>query len=353
MLYNLITKLAKENTPEEIDSHGYKYLILFDELNRTNVKTFNGLRKLILEKEFDNGKKLPEGSIVIAAINPEDSGGGVTELTKHMVDVLDIIPVAPNWQMAIDWMEAKKPDLHLSYEDAADGALEVIKAFADRFKNVNAENVEPHFSLLIGEEDGVYISPREYTQAFAECSINLDMEIEECLAKYKLTFLDPKSPHIQEIDKAAREAMFDVISGVLRGIFVRSRIDSPQFMNTLKTWFMTDVDASPLRNIISFSGNSSKLSLVLEEALGDTSVSLAENIEVINKLKTLLSSVDVQVFKEELYEFFDAQIDKLGISGFAEDKFPELSVDQREFLISGCTKEDWESLFVDASKSGL
>jgi hypothetical protein len=38
---------------------------------------------------------------------------------------------------------------------------------------------------------------------------------------------------------------------------------------------------------------------------------------------------------------------------FVQDIFPELSVDQREFLISGCTKEDWESLFVDESKSGL
>jgi hypothetical protein len=129
--------------------------------------------------------------------------------------------------------------------------------------------------------------------------------------------------------------MFDVISGVLRGIFVRSRIDSPQFMNTLKTWFMTDVDASPLRNIISFSGNSSKLSLVLEEALGDTSVPLAENLEVINKLKTLLASIDVQVFKEELYEFFDAQVDKLGIDGFIEDKFPLRSYDGKKIKDTG------------------
>ena len=321
-LYKLITKLAKENTPEKIGNHGYKYLIFFDELNRTNVKTFNGLRKVILEKEFDNGKKLPEGSVVIAAINPEDSGGGVTELTKHMVDVLDIIPVAPNWQMAIDWMENKKSELNLAYEDVADGVLDVIKSFADRFKNINAENVEPHFSLLIGDSEGVYISPREYTQVFAEGSINLDMEIEECLAKYKLTFLDPKSPHIQAIDKAAREALFEVFSGVLRGIFIKSNIDSPQFINTLETWFMTDTDASPLRNIISFAGNTSKLSLILEEALKNTNVPLAENIEVINKLKTSLASIDVQVFKEELYEFFDSQLDKMGIDDFVKDLYP-------------------------------
>ena len=335
LLHKMITKMAKENEPEKPNESGYKYLIFFDELNRTNVKTFNGLRKVILEKEFDNGAKLPEGSVVIAAINPEDSGGGVTELTKHMVDVLDIIPVAPNWQMAIDWMEAKKPDLHLNYEDVADGVLDVIKSFADRFKNMNAETVEPHFSLLIGEADGVYISPREYVQIFAEGSINLDMVIEDLLAQYKLTFLDPKSPNIGKIDAAVREELFESFEGILRGIFRKSNIDSPQFMNTLKTWFMTDVDASPLRNIISFSGNSSKLSLVLEEALVNTSVPLAENLEVINKLKTSLSSIDVQVFKEELYEFFDAQIDKLGMPDFAKDKFPLRSYDGKKIKDTG------------------
>ena len=40
-------------------------------------------------------------------------------------------------------------------------------------------------------------------------------------------------------------------------------------------------------------------------------------------------------------------------SGFVQNIFPELSADQREFLISGCTKSDWDSLFPADTKSGL
>jgi hypothetical protein len=40
-------------------------------------------------------------------------------------------------------------------------------------------------------------------------------------------------------------------------------------------------------------------------------------------------------------------------SGFVQNIFPELSADQREFLISGCTKSDWDYLFAAEPKSGL
>ena len=40
-------------------------------------------------------------------------------------------------------------------------------------------------------------------------------------------------------------------------------------------------------------------------------------------------------------------------SGFVQNIFPELSADQREFLISGCTKSDWDYLFGAEPKSGL
>ena len=321
-LYKWIMQKAEENPPKKEYANGYKYIIFFDELNRTNVKTFNGLRKLILEKEFDNGKKLPEKSIVVAAINPEDSGGGVTELTKHMVDVLDIINVTPNWISTVAWLDGKKEELGLDFEDIADGVIDVIKVFAERFKNATATDVEPHFSLQVGGDESVYISPREYAQIFTEGSLALDMELQEALDEFDMSYIDPKSEHVREIDRRLRETLFQSFAGVLRGIFIKASLDSPKFMETLEAWFMADQDASPIRNLISFEGTSSKLSVLLEEAINDPSEPLAENIEMSQKLEKSLESMNIQVFKEELFEFFDNIVSKSGTAGFAEVKYP-------------------------------
>lgn len=34
-----------------------------------------------------------------------------------------------------------------------------------------------------------------------------------------------------------------------------------------------------------------------------------------------------------------------------QDAFPALTADEREFLISGCTKEDWETLYGEEDES--
>jgi hypothetical protein len=78
------------------------------------------------------------------------------------------------------------------------------------------------------------------------------MELQDALSDYDLSFLDPKSKAIPEIDKRLREQIYEVFSGVLTGIFIKSGFSSPVFMQTLKAWFLSDQDASPIKNIISF-----------------------------------------------------------------------------------------------------
>jgi hypothetical protein len=46
----------------------------------------------------------------------------------------------------------------------------------------------------------------------------------------------------------------------------------------------------------------------------------------------------------EPLRWYDFQMGRLG---FAQDAFPNLSADDREFLISGTTPEEWDELFGD------
>ncbi len=40
-----------------------------------------------------------------------------------------------------------------------------------------------------------------------------------------------------------------------------------------------------------------------------------------------------------------AQVDKYNSGAFVQDAFPNLTADQREFIISGTTAEEWDELF--------
>lgn len=324
LLYKIIQKRAEEEKPEK-PFKGYNYIIFFDELNRTTTKTFNGLRKLILEKEFENGKKLPEGSIVLAAINPSDKAG-ITELTKHMVDVLDIITSTPSWKATLEWLREQQNNLDLENDGVSEGVLKVIEAFAGRFSVTKDTDVAKEFKLLLGEEEGVYISPREYAQIFVEASLSVDDEFEACAEEYGFDFIDPKADYVSAVDARLREAAFHPFEGIIKQIIEKEELDSPQFHSLMKEWFRTDPEASPIKDLIFFDADNSSLSSLLEHALVETDTPLAENIEIISRLKAALGSVEVVEFKQDLFRFFDDQIASSGIGYFTKPQFPFRSI---------------------------
>ena len=51
------------------------------------------------------------------------------------------------------------------------------------------------------------------------------------------------------------------------------------------------------------------------------------------------NSMDLDVTEEQLYAHLNGM--------HAQDAFPNLTACEREFLISGCTQEDWDAIFGD------
>lgn len=51
--------------------------------------------------------------------------------------------------------------------------------------------------------------------------------------------------------------------------------------------------------------------------------------------------MDINITEEQLFNFIN------GRSGLAQEAFPDLSVDEREFIISGIHPDEWNELFVN------
>jgi hypothetical protein len=49
--------------------------------------------------------------------------------------------------------------------------------------------------------------------------------------------------------------------------------------------------------------------------------------------------MDINITSEQLFDFIN------GRSGLAQEAFPDLSIDEREFIISGIHPDEWNELF--------
>ena len=52
-----------------------------------------------------------------------------------------------------------------------------------------------------------------------------------------------------------------------------------------------------------------------------------------------VNKMDIDITPEQLFDFMN------GKSGLAQEAFPELSADEREFIISGIHPTEWHELF--------
>jgi hypothetical protein len=62
-------------------------------------------------------------------------------------------------------------------------------------------------------------------------------------------------------------------------------------------------------------------------------------IEMRSILTGKMSSMDINITVQELLDFTN------GVSGLAQEAFPHLSRDEREFIISGIHPVEWNELF--------
>lgn len=184
---NLYISIMKEYN-EQIDEvrqsdRKYNIILMFDELNRASIPVFNSIRKVLLEKEFDN-VKLPDDIIITGAINPTDIG--TMELTSHTRDVLDIIPSSGNFPNMIDYVTnmagLKAIDKGLNFKLSI-AIINIMSALALEFQSgedgdgndITDNNIKPFYW-----SDGAshfYVSPREMT----ECITNTVSQIEDTL----------------------------------------------------------------------------------------------------------------------------------------------------------------------------
>lgn len=269
-------------------SQEVKYMIFFDELNRTNTKVFNAIRKVLLEKEFTPEYKLPEDSVLVAAINP--TGKGTQELTKHVRDVFDVIPVG------VSWVKFKKHldsvDLKVE-EPVAVAARQALGAFVERFRSRGGkiDNADPHFYLNLGSTP-LYISAREYTDTL----VNVSRSMQRTYKKEMQTIVDDPAKAEATIRKVMAKAFMHSIDYIVR---VKHGVEAPELKGDMMEWFESsdDINLGPMfkRKVESVKSLSSLLSKPFE----DKSKHLFDDLEFVN----YITSVDPVTFKEELQDF--------------------------------------------------
>lgn len=189
-LLDLIEKKMQEEIDEEaaILPEGqrkkgqgkYKFLLLFDELTRADAQVFNSIRKLLLEKSFNETYDLPSEIMVVGALNPEDEG--VAELTKHTRDVVDVIPARASWAKTESYLlSSERPDglekiMGFDCNTATVGALKtILSQYQSRDEDWRGNPVakdERLFNLMEGGNI-IYVSPRELTDIVSMTNSNI------------------------------------------------------------------------------------------------------------------------------------------------------------------------------------
>ena len=285
---------------EKFKNGKHKYLIFFDELNRVPAKTLNSLRRVILDKSFDDDLHLPYGSIVIAAINPEDTG--VTELTKHMRDVLDILPAGSSWNKVHHYLATNEKLVALQAKmknpEVGPGLLKILDAFYDRFSAKKKLNGADGLHFNIGASD-IYISPREFQDLFASTIRLMDKKVSRFKAEVKDT--EEATERMGEI----REAVFDCFRHSLDFIITDKHqiTSSENFFDSLREWFVSSPEADQL-NLLNRKVKTNSFDSILRTVYDDESKHLFDDIEFSNYLE----QGDPAQFKNDLLSFLRNEI---------------------------------------------
>lgn len=295
-----LIKDGKEDEARKYDEREWKYLVFFDELNRTSTKVFNALRRVILEKNFGDDLKLPESTIVIAAINPTDMG--TTPLTSHMKDVVDILDTAPSWKGTLGFMKDKIRFKNQIEPEMVNKITTVIKDFSDKFKNQTEDRPddERNFYIDIGA-DTVYISPREYIAMLSTAVEFTNVKLNRLLPKFGKADTDEERTQLAaDISEDTREAVFTAIKSILTNVESKHATDNPKFMHDLRAWiFSIDTLELLVKNIETMS-----FAQIMNHYYGKPDADLADEIEFTNYMNV----VDLNDYTSDLRTFLLTQI---------------------------------------------
>ena len=240
-------ELEKNNVDHKLHDE-FKYLVVFDEFNRVlDAKAQNALRRLILDKKLGDRLEdaLPEGSVVVAAMNPIDNNNpaSIAKLSSHMKDVIDQIPAHNTWDITVSHcMKVAELDIE-ELEKQLDQPekykkekLTIVKKFLNTFPsyyerasytkpydindimqdighNENPEDFKQYYLRI--SNTNVYFSPRRYATI---CS--------EIISSITFTLLDFNNninqDNIDEFVNKLDKAISNAINGDVRDIFTRN-----------------------------------------------------------------------------------------------------------------------------------
>jgi MoxR-like ATPase len=263
-----ISKLKTEHgkkAEQYIDQYEHarwKYLIMFDEINRVDEKTFNALRKVILEKNFgpvgDNtgeDLRLPKEAIIIAALNPE--GVGTADLTSHFRDVVDFVHAKASWTATLkvlNSLEVKDLRGKAISSTFKEAGLNIIQMFVGKFKTKSSDtplNEQP-YHLDIGIP--VYVSSREYT----DLMVGLVQSLHHTISSL------PQDAKPADVRRDINDTVADSFDENLSFPLTKAGVDNTEFLSQVRAW----VSSLPASAFVGLLAKTAKVRTIVD-TMGD------------------------------------------------------------------------------------
>ena len=221
----------------------YKYIIFFDEINRVkDVSIFNSLRRVILEKEFNDQYKLPKEALILGAMNPTDLG--TQPLTAHFRDAIELIDVEASWHDTMGYIKNQVTPYLKKLNNPSDisleTALKIIEQFPGTFTDKKRGRASNEFYVNVGVEE-VYLSPRDYDNLYRELVAGIDRSIR------KISRQIDKGQSLADdaINSEIAEAAFEKMEGTLSERFYQAQIgDPPGFFDKVRQFLDSIINVS-------------------------------------------------------------------------------------------------------------
>ena len=285
----------------------WKYLILFDEINTLSPALCNALRIVLLEGKFGDGRKLPDGSITIAAMNPKETGN--IELTGHLKDVTDIVNSASSWSTTLACMDGiKLEDLTPSI---ATVCKNLIKEFDMKFHVITSKGVpgiedlddsQLPFYLQVGPTV-CYMSSREFIRLYSTLAISLINRLE---------FISDNEERFEDTDKTVDYLADDIfenfeITMSMVGRKGNSNVKPYEWLKDLQTWITTSPEVRDIiKDIFMKTKDTATFAEIADHYFHHPELDLTEDIE----FQLYLQNTQAAVFRLDIEAFLTEQIKK-------------------------------------------
>jgi len=285
---------------EEYNKSEWKYLLFFDELNRNSSSVFNSIRRLILEKNLGKGLEIPDGTVMVAALNPEDIGAET--LTQHMVDVADVIDAAPSWANTKRILKAKKFDLE--HPEVEQFVYDMLLAFVERFHHQKGEapnGADREYFINVGGSQLLYVSPREYTNLYTDGVEYVDHVVTRVL-KRRAKGGKPTAEELRKDVTELKDALYSKFKQVLTTVMAKYE-DAPEFMHGLREWFHKESSVDVESMFFSKKANTLPFSEIMKKYMVSAGGHLGDDQDFISYVE----NSDTQNLTEDMREFIEKE----------------------------------------------